>query len=388
MTESQVPGTPGDTGVQRALGERRRRRVAERTGQVDLDATMSHWPVSEPPTTPRPVVRPARPSVEGFSTSPVLPTPGAMVVGPLLEASSAAAAGSRGTSSRRSRRADASVGDPGAAGLLGPEAPAPTATPTSGPSPVPTRTPAPRAPRALLAEVQLHGGATGLLQRVAGHRSLLLVAAALVVVLLVVVVLVAFWPGEDPAQAVAPVPGVPAQQTLALTFADGTAGEGLVGAALVGVDSAEVATLLVPADLLLSVADAGSVSLTEAALLGGEPVRRGLEDTLLLRVDGVVLLQPAQLATLVDAVGGVLLDVTSDVTSGDVLVAVGDDQRLAGAQAVAYAALMVDGEPGEARLARLGAVVHGLLAALPTDPADVGPTLQAAGVTATEGLTD
>jgi len=238
----------------------------------------------------------------------------------------------------------------------------------------------------LLAEVQRDGGVKGLLHRVAGRTGLLLVVAALVVVLLVVVVLVSSWPGEDPDQAVASVPDVPAQQTLALTFEDGTAARGLVGAALVGVDSAGVSTLLVPADLLLTVADAGPISLTEAALLGGEPVRRGLEDTLQLRVDGVVLLQPAQLATLVDAVGGVVLDVTNEVTTENVLVAVGDDQRLAGAQAAAYAALAVDGEPGEARLARLGAVVQGLLAALPTDPADVGPTLQAAGVTATEGL--
>ena len=218
------------------------------------------------------------------------------------------------------------------------------------------------------------------------RAGLVLLAVVLTLVLTVVVVLALRGPGGDPAEAVAPVPEVPAQQTLALTFGDGTAGRGLVGAALVGVDSAEVSTLLVPPDLLLTVADAGPVSVTEAALIGGEPVRRGLEDTLLLRVDGVALIQPAQLATLVDAVGGVMVDVTSEVTTGDVLVAVGDDQRLAGAQASAYAVLAVEGEPAEARLARLGAVVQGLLEALPSDPADLGPTLQAAGVTATEGL--
>jgi hypothetical protein len=72
-------------------------------------------------------------------------------------------------------------------------------------------------------------------------------------------------------------------------------------------------------------------------------VRRGLEDTLLVRVDGVVLMTPAQLATLVDAAGGVVVDVTTGVVTDSVLVAVGDDQRLAGAQAVAYASLEVDG---------------------------------------------
>ena len=257
--------------------------------------------------------------------------------------------------------------------------------PTPVPAPVPSPVPAARAPRPLTAEAQ-RNGAGGLRRRVSWRAGLVLLAVVLTLVLAVVVVLALRGPGGDPAEAVAPVPEVPAQQTLALTFEDGTAGRGLVGAALVGVDSAEVSTLLVPPDLLLTVADAGPVSVTEAALIGGEPVRRGLEDTLLLRVDGVALIQPAQLATLVDAVGGVMVDVTSEVNTGDVLVAVGDDQRLAGAQAAAYAVLAVEGEPAEARLARLGAVVQGLLEALPSDPADLGPTLQAAGVTATEGL--
>lgn len=403
MAESQGPGTSGDTGVQRALGERRRRRTAERTGQVDLDSTMSHWPVTEPPTTPRPVVRPARPSVEGVATSPVLPTPGAMVVGPLLEARSAAAPSSRGAGSRRSRLQDAPTHDTGPVTIVptapdrAPADPRPTPVkadvptpvnsdvPSPVPTPVPSPVPAARAPRPLTAEAQ-RNGAGGLRRWVSWRAGLVLLAVVLTLVLTVVVVLALRGPGGDPAEAVAPVPEVPAQQTLALTFGDGTAGRGLVGAALVGVDSAEVSTLLVPPDLLLTVADAGPVSVTEAALIGGEPVRRGLEDTLLLRVDGVALIQPAQLATLVDAVGGVMVDVTSEVNTGDVLVAVGDDQRLAGAQASAYAVLAVEGEPAEARLARLGAVVQGLLEALPSDPADLGPTLQAAGVTATEGL--
>ena len=124
----------------------------------------------------------------------------------------------------------------------------------------------------------------------------------------------------------------------------------------------------------------------EAAVLGGDPVRRGLEDTLLLRVDGAVLLTPAQLATLVDSAGGVVVDVSAEVVTGDVLVPAGDDQRLAGAQAVAYAALAVDGEPAEARLARLGAVVQALLAALPAEAGDVGPSLTAAGVAVTDDL--
>ncbi len=219
-----------------------------------------------------------------------------------------------------------------------------------------------------------------------GTRGLLLAGAAvLLVVVLVVVLVVALRPDGDPAQAVTGDVGVPAQRTLALALQDADAG--LVGAALVGVDSAEVSTLLLPQDLLLTVADAGTqLSLSEAALLGDEQVRRGLEDTLLLRVDAVGLLAPPQLATLVDTVGGVVVDVTTEVVTDDVVVAVGDDQRLAGAQAVAYASLVVEGEPAESRLARLGAVVQALLAALPDDPEAAALALTEADVQVTDGL--
>ncbi|MFC5380337.1 hypothetical protein, partial [Aquipuribacter nitratireducens] len=92
---ADVPDSATETGVQRALGERRRRRLAERQGQVPLDATTSQWPVLEPPASPRPVVRQARPTSPGTATSPVLPTPGALVVGPLLEARRGGGGGGR-----------------------------------------------------------------------------------------------------------------------------------------------------------------------------------------------------------------------------------------------------------------------------------------------------
>ncbi len=332
---SEQPSEQPSSGAagQRSLGERRRRRVAERAGQVDLDATMSHWPVSEPPTSPRPVLRPARPTLEGVATGPVLPTPSAMVVGPLLEARSAAAPRVRAAGGRRSRRVDASDPDPaagpavqlsapapgGAASVSAPRGPdvggAPSAARPAGTAAEPSGAPgpternaageqtteasgatppprpalaAPQQPRALLdvARRRVRPGLEAFARR---NRLATLVGALLVALLVVVlvVVLLVVRSGDDPAQAVVPVSDVPAQQTLVVTLVDPVAG-GLVGGALLGVDASALATLLLPADLLLTVADAGDRSLSEAAVLGGEQVRRGLEDTLALRVDGVV----------------------------------------------------------------------------------------------------
>uniref|UniRef100_UPI003016CA77 hypothetical protein n=1 Tax=Aquipuribacter sp. SD81 TaxID=3127703 RepID=UPI003016CA77 len=98
---SDLPGGVTETGLQRAVGERRRRRMAERSGQVPLDATTSQWPVAEPPASPRPVVRPARPTLPGVATGPALPTPSALVVGPLVEARGSGAAPAGGRRARR-----------------------------------------------------------------------------------------------------------------------------------------------------------------------------------------------------------------------------------------------------------------------------------------------
>ncbi|MGF1661212.1 MAG: hypothetical protein ACFCVG_01850, partial [Kineosporiaceae bacterium] len=79
---ARTPSAPhgvSATGVQRAIGERRRRRDRERGGELDLDDTMSSWPEPDPPTRARPVVRPRR-SLPGSASAPGLPTPHAMLI--------------------------------------------------------------------------------------------------------------------------------------------------------------------------------------------------------------------------------------------------------------------------------------------------------------------
>ncbi len=452
-----VPDNPGDTGVQRALGERRRRRLAERSGQVDLDATMSHWPVTDPPAAPRPVVRPARPTVEGVATEPALPPPGQLVVGPLVEArrtgEATGAPAGPGGGRRSRRRAEGATATGGAGAATGPDGPgAGDAAPGSGatvsgtdgpggsgsgsgstsgaatgggatnilaggstrdattpatgsssategtarsrrrsaavdqPSPfpaAPSPTPSPVRPGRRDDQGGSPGRGRAALRRPRlswppGPLELGLAAAALAVVLLLVVLLVGLLDGQDDTAALEPSSGAATQQTAALTL---TAPDGAVAAgAVLGVDAAQLSTLLLPADLLLTVADAGDVPLSQAVALGPEAVRRGVEDTLQLRVDQVVLLEPEQVAALVDAAGGIVLDVATQVVTDDVVVAAGEDQRLTGAQAVAYATLEVDGEPVETGLARFGDVLAGLLAVLPTEQDAAATALAAAQV--------
>lgn len=444
-----VPGEPDDvtdSGTLRALGERRRRRSAERAGQLDLDTEMSRWPAAEPPTHPRPVVRPARPTVDGVADAPLLPTPGWSVVAPLLEERHGSEPVRPRPGSRRSLRRRAAAGrevagvpaDPVAVAAVAvdpalvdpvavdpaavdPAAVDPAAVDPAAVDPVALepasdeKVPADAAPGPFpdggattvdglragstgATGVTGTTGTTGITGAAAGpssgppsgsrpgwsaaRRSLLLVVGGLLLLLVLVVALVAGLVGEDDATGAATPSADPTlpQQTLSvgLTGPDG----GVVAAAVLGVDAASLSTVLLPADLLLTVADANERSLAEAAALGPDSLRRGIEDTLLLSLDGTLLLQPQQLSALVDVVGGVVVDVDADVVTDTVVVPAGVNRTLTGDQAAAYAGLQVEGEPVEARLARFGDVLGATLTALPTEQAATAEVLRAAGVAA------
>lgn len=262
----------------------------------------------------RPVVRPGRSIGRGAASAPVLPTPEAMVVGPLLE--------QRGHD---------------------------TAT-------VVPRRPRPR-PRL---------------------RALLAAAAALAVLLTTVLVLVLTRGDIAPGGSVVEPPGAAAVQRTVLVAVTGDQSR-VAAAALLAVGDDAVDQVLLPEDLLLTVADAGpGVPLSQTVVLGEGSLERGVEDTLGVRVDASLLLSGDELVELVDSVGGVVLDVQEQIGT---TVAAGPDQRLAGAQALTYATTEVPGEPLEARLSRVGQVLSTLLAALPSDAAGVDAALTTAGAT-------
>jgi hypothetical protein len=161
------------------------------------------------------------------------------------------------------------------------------------------------------------------------------------------------------------------QQVVALALADG--GQ-LTGVSLLAAGDGDAQQVLVPSRLLLDVPGAGRMPVAQSLAPGASAPGAAIADALEIRVAGTWVLDTGSLARLVDGVGGVSVDVDVDVpetsAEGAALIAsAGADQRLSGAQAAAYAQLLVDGEPEAARLARQERVVTALLAALPADPA-------------------
>ena len=134
--------------------------------------------------------------------------------------------------------------------------------------------------------------------------------------------------------------------------------------------------LLLPSRLLTDVCGFGEQQLGAVlALPEGQSLSRLAVSEVLggVTVDGSWVLTTTQLASLVDFVGGITVDVDTDVVvrrpSGDrvVLVQRGAAQHLAGAKAVAFATYTGRGEDATANLVRLQEVIDGLLAALPRD---------------------
>lgn len=170
----------------------------------------------------------------------------------------------------------------------------------------------------------------------------------------------------------APTTSAPAaQQVVALALADG--GQ-LTGVSLLAAGGGDAQQVLVPSRLLLDVPGAGRMPVAQSLAPGASAPGAAIADALEIRVAGTWVLDAGSLARLVDGVGGVSVDVDVDVpetsAEGAALIAsAGADQRLSGAQAAAYAQLLVDGEPEAARLARQERVVTALLAALPADAA-------------------
>jgi hypothetical protein len=135
------------------------------------------------------------------------------------------------------------------------------------------------------------------------------------------------------------------------------------------IDPAGAQALLLPAGVQLDPASSRTFSQT----LQQGPDRSGaaVEAALEVDVDIVWQVRPAAVAALVDAVGGIVVDVDRQIAVGTVLITPARDQRLSGAQAAAYAVYRGTGEPEQARLARTSRVLSALLPALPLERAKV-----------------
>ncbi|MBV9099089.1 MAG: LytR C-terminal domain-containing protein [Frankiaceae bacterium] len=153
--------------------------------------------------------------------------------------------------------------------------------------------------------------------------------------------------------------------------------------------------MLVPSRLLTDVCGYGSqqfgrvFTLPDGAKQAATTLSQVLGD---VRIDGTLTLTQTQLSRLVDGVGGVVVDVDTDVitTSGGsrvVTIPKGPAQRLNGANAVLFSTYVASGEPPAASLPRFQSVLEALILALPRKSAGVTSALRTAqvdGPTATE----
>jgi anionic cell wall polymer biosynthesis LytR-Cps2A-Psr (LCP) family protein len=148
--------------------------------------------------------------------------------------------------------------------------------------------------------------------------------------------------------------------------------------------------VLVPARIISDVCGYNSLNFGDIlALPNGEVASRQALSSMLgnITIDGSWILPPAELAKLVDALGGITVD-TVDVNvvrptgggGGQVLVAAGSNVHLNGNQAVEYATYTASPhEAAEAELARLNEVVDATVAALPRTETAIAALLRQLG---------
>lgn len=141
------------------------------------------------------------------------------------------------------------------------------------------------------------------------------------------------------------------------------------------------ALVLIPPNTLTDVAGLGNVVLGNALRLGGPTAaREAVADLMGVTVDHDWTLTAEGFAALVDRVGGVVVEVDTDIVVGrQVLLRAGPGQRLDGALAVRYATYVTKGQDQITFQARFQRVLEALFGALPPDPGGVVSSLAALG---------
>ena len=178
------------------------------------------------------------------------------------------------------------------------------------------------------------------------------------------------------------------QQTMliALTGADRSAAAAMLAAHQVSPRAGF--ELLIPARLLTEVCGFSTqqfgrvFAFPDGAKLARTTLSQVLGD---VTIDRTLTLTQAQLARLVDGVGGVVVDVDTDVitTAGAsrvVAIQKGDGQRLNGANAALFATYIAPGEPPAASLTRFQSVFEAFVTALPRKSTAVAGVLRSAQV--------
>ena len=188
----------------------------------------------------------------------------------------------------------------------------------------------------------------------------------------------------------------PAGQTTLLLSIVGSGGTATETALLAHDDQTHHGVeLLVPDRVLTQVCGFGNQQLGQIlALPNGQALSRTTVSNLLggVTIDGSWALTPAQLAKLVDTLGGITTDVDTDVVqqrsdgSRTLVIGKGDAQHLSGSQAATYATYSRPGEDALANLVRLQNVLDGIESGLPRSASAVAKDVRALGASASSTL--
>jgi hypothetical protein len=204
------------------------------------------------------------------------------------------------------------------------------------------------------------------------RRALLTALVGLLVLGLVVGGGVWWWTSRPapPPPAAAQV-ATPHTLFVGVARSDNTLSSGMLLATTPEVSSA----LLVPGDLMVDVPTAGTTSLSAALPLGSDLPGAALSDALGVRVDGQWVVPMDGLVGLIDAVGGITVDVDTPVEANGLQIGVGAAQKLNGVQALTFGGWTASGESPSKQLMRMAQVTSVTLGALPADPAQVAAML-------------
>ena len=194
------------------------------------------------------------------------------------------------------------------------------------------------------------------------RRGVLAVLAVLLVAALVVGVVWYLRSAGTGGSSASP-PVVTPQGTVLVVLDDGAGG--LAASSILAVDDAGAVSVLIPGSLLVDVPGAGRRPLSGAVSASPTAPAEALSDALQVRIDGTWRLSLTGLAQLVDAAGGIVVDVDTALDVDGVSVQAGAGQRLTGDQAAVVASALADGELEERRLARFQSVLVAVLAGLP-----------------------
>ena len=206
-------------------------------------------------------------------------------------------------------------------------------------------------------------------------------AGVLVAVLALLAAAFAVYLAQDDPQAPSQPEGPTRTQTTLLMQVQGEDGSAVASALLAHDPEQDTgAALLIPPQVLVTVPGKGSLGFGRA--LGTVPSqgsRDALSDLVGVTVDHGWVVTTTLLAQLIDALGGVSVEVDVPVVRGQQVLVNTGAQNLDGARAVEFLRFLAPEEQEQSRLARLQEVLDGLINVLPREQAELTAQLEVLG---------